>query len=84
METNYTIPYIEGDGIGVDIGPPTRRFMDAAVAKAYGTDHRLTWLEVLAGEKALQETGAYLPKETLEILGERPVGGGGGASLYRQ
>lgn len=80
------IPYIEGDGIGVDITPAMIRVVNAAVDKAYGGKRKIVWKEVLAGEKAYRETGSYLPKETLETLREyivsikgpltTPVGGG--------
>jgi isocitrate dehydrogenase len=81
-----TIPFIEGDGIGKDISLPSQRVIDAAVAKAYGESKKITWKEVLAGEKAYHETGSYLPDETIEAFKEyligikgplqTPVGGG--------
>ena len=81
-----TIPFIEGDGIGKDITGPSKRVIDAAVAKAYGDTKKITWKEVLAGEKAYHETGSYLPDETIEVFKEyligikgplqTPVGGG--------
>ena len=81
-----TIPFIEGDGIGKDITGPSKRVIDAAVAKAYGDTKKITWKEVLAGEKAYHETGSYLPDETIEAFKEyligikgplqTPVGGG--------
>jgi isocitrate dehydrogenase len=77
------IPYIEGDGTGVDIWPAARHVLDSAVAK-HGK--RITWTEVLAGEKAFNETGEWLPQETVDgfreyIVGIKgplttPVGGG--------
>ncbi len=77
------IPFIEGDGTGVDIWPAARRVIDAAVAK-HG--HSIAWTEVLAGEKAFRQTGDWLPAETLEAFREyligikgpltTPVGGG--------
>ena len=80
------IPYIEGDGIGKDISIPSQKVLDAAVAKAYGSQRKLMWKEVLAGKKAFQETGSYLPDDTLKafreyLIGmkgplETPVGGG--------
>ena len=48
------IPFIEGDGIGVDITPPMKRVVDAAVAKAYGGKRSIAWMEVYAGEKSLK------------------------------
>ena len=81
-----TIPFIEGDGIGKDITGPSKRVIDAAVTKAYGDTKKITWKEVLAGEKAYHETGSYLPDETIEAFKEyligikgplqTPVGGG--------
>ncbi len=83
---NPIIPYIEGDGIGPDVWGATRRVADAAVEKAYGGDRRISWMEVLAGEKAFDRTGSWLPGETLETIQEylvaikgpltTPVGGG--------
>jgi isocitrate dehydrogenase len=82
------IPFIEGDGIGVDITPTMRQVVDAAVAKAYGTKRRLIWMEIYAGEKASKVYGndTYLPDETLMALRDyvvsikgpltTPVGGG--------
>lgn len=80
------IPYIEGDGIGKDITAPSQQVVDAAVKKAYGDSKKLIWKEVIAGEKAYQTVGDYLPKETLQafkqyLIGikgplQTPVGGG--------
>ena len=82
------IPFIEGDGIGVDITPVMRKVIDAAVAKAYGDNRRLVWMEIYAGEKAVNTYGAdtWLPHETLSAIREfgiaikgpltTPVGGG--------
>jgi len=82
------IPFIEGDGIGTDITPVTQRVVDAAVAKAYGGQRRVVWMEVFAGEKSLKKYGenVWLPDETIDCLKEfkvsikgpmtTPVGGG--------
>lgn len=80
------IPFIEGDGTGADIWAASVRVLDAAVAKAYGNKRSLQWKEVLAGEKAFNKTGNWLPEETLDafrkyIVGIKgplttPVGGG--------
>lgn len=80
------IPFIEGDGTGVDIWAAARPVLDAAVAKAYGKERAISWLEVLAGEKAYEKTGQWLPEETLQTIREyrvaikgpltTPVGGG--------
>ncbi len=63
-----TIPFIEGDGTGPDIWASTRRVIDAAVARCYGESRAIQWLETLAGEKAFQATGEWLPKATIEAL----------------
>ena len=80
------IPFIEGDGTGPDIWAASVRVLDAAVEKAYGGKRKIHWIEVLAGEKAFNETGNWLPDETLERIEEyriaikgpltTPVGGG--------
>jgi len=68
------IPFIEGDGIGKDITGPSQKVIDAAVAKAYGNARKIMWKEVLAGEKALKETGTHLPEETLNAFKEYLIG----------
>ena len=68
------IPFIEGDGIGRDIWGASVRVFDAAVEKAYGADRKIAWQEVLAGEKAHNETGSWLPDETVTAFQERLVG----------
>ncbi|MDX1610583.1 MAG: NADP-dependent isocitrate dehydrogenase [Halofilum sp. (in: g-proteobacteria)] len=83
---NPIITYIEGDGIGIDITPVMQRVVDAAVEKAYGGSRKIHWMEVLAGEKANNEVGAWLPDETVDAIREylisikgpmtTPVGGG--------
>jgi len=82
------IPYIEGDGTGVDITPVMKKVVDAAVAKAYAGQRKISWMEVYAGEKAVKVYGGntWLPSETLTALREyvvsikgpltTPVGGG--------
>ncbi|WP_349677662.1 NADP-dependent isocitrate dehydrogenase [Methylophaga sp. UBA3191] len=82
------IPFIEGDGIGIDITPAMIDVIDAAVNKAYNGERKISWMEVYAGEKATQLYGAetYLPEETIDALREysvsikgplmTPVGGG--------
>jgi len=82
------IPFIEGDGIGIDITPPMKRVLDAAVEKAYAGDRKIEWMEIYAGEKALNVYGddVWLPNETLDAVNEfvvsikgpltTPVGGG--------
>jgi isocitrate dehydrogenase len=83
---NPILPFIEGDGTGPDIWRATRRVLEAAVAKAYGSERRLCWMEVYAGGKAFDLSGSWLPDETLEafrtyLVGIKgplttPVGGG--------
>lgn len=67
------IPYIEGDGIGPDIWAATERVLNAAVRKAYGKKRKIEWLEVLAGEKAKEKTGEWLPQATLDTIKENVV-----------
>jgi isocitrate dehydrogenase len=88
VPSNPIIPYIEGDGIGVDVTPAMRRVTDAAVAKAYGGARAIRWMEVYAGEKATRVYGenVWLPDETLHAVRDfvvsikgpltTPVGGG--------
>lgn len=85
---NPIIPYIEGDGTGVDISPVMIKVIDAAVAKAYGGERKISWMEIYAGEKSTNVYGpdVWLPEETLEVLKDyvvsikgpltTPVGGG--------
>jgi isocitrate dehydrogenase len=68
------IPYIEGDGTGPDIWRATCRVLDAAVRTAYEDERRISWMEIYAGEKALNVTGDWLPEETLRALQEFKVG----------
>jgi isocitrate dehydrogenase len=67
------IPFIEGDGIGPEIWHATRQVIDAAVQKAYGGRKKITWLEVLAGEKGFEKTGNWLPDETLADIEKHAV-----------
>lgn len=67
------IPFIEGDGIGPEIWQATRQVIDAAVQKAYDGQKKISWLEVLAGEKAFEKTGNWLPDETLADIEEHAV-----------
>jgi len=68
------IPFIEGDGIGPDIWSAAVKVFDAAVDQAYGGERAIAWQEVLAGEKAYNETGSWLPEETVAAFRERLVG----------
>ncbi len=69
-----TIPFIEGDGTGPDIWAATVRVLDAAVAKAYAGARRLAWIEVLAGQKAFDATGSWLPDATIDAFNQYLVG----------
>jgi len=71
---NPIIPFIEGDGTGRDIWRASQKVFDAAVEKAYGGQKKIEWKEVLAGEKAHNQTGEWLPKETLDGFKEYLVG----------
>jgi len=68
------IPFIEGDGIGPDIWRASQAVFDAAVEKAYGGERQIVWREVLAGQKAFDATGSWLPDETLDAFRELLVG----------
>ena len=72
--SNPIIPFIEGDGIGVDIWPASKKVIDHAVEKAYKGSKKIKWLEVLAGEKAFNQTGEWLPQETLDSFNKYLVG----------
>ncbi|WP_341300050.1 NADP-dependent isocitrate dehydrogenase [Lysinibacillus sp. FSL H8-0500] len=86
VPNNPVIPFIEGDGIGPDIWAAASRVIDAAVEKAYNGEKKIEWLEVLAGEKAFNQTNEWLPQETLDKINEyliaikgpltTPIGGG--------
>lgn len=88
VPNNPIIPYIEGDGIGVDVSPVMIKVIDAAVEKSYGGERKIHWMEVYAGEKSTQVYGpdVWLPEETLNAVKEyvvsikgpltTPVGGG--------
>ena len=68
------IPYVEGDGTGRDIWRASQRVFDAAVEKAYHGKRRIVWKEVLAGEKAFNQTAEWMPEETMEAFREYLVG----------
>lgn len=86
VPNNPIIPFIEGDGIGQDIWNSSVRVFNSAVEKAYGSEKKIEWLEVLAGEKAFESTGEWLPQSTLDTITKyrvaikgpltTPVGGG--------
>jgi len=86
VPNNPVIPYIEGDGIGVDIWPATQNVIDSAVEVAYNGSKKIVWKEILAGEKAFEQTGSWLPDATIDAIKEykvaikgpltTPVGGG--------
>lgn len=68
------IPFIEGDGTGIDIWPATRLVLDAAVNKSYGDKKKIVWKEIFAGEKSYKLNGSWLPEETLNDFKEYLVG----------
>ena len=88
VPNNPIVPYIEGDGTGIDISPVMIKVIDAAVAKAYGGERKISWMEIFAGEKSTKVYGpdVWLPEETLHALKDyvvsikgpltTPVGGG--------
>ncbi len=86
VPNTVTIPFIEGDGIGAEITTATQEVVNVAISKAYNGKRKINWKEVLAGKKAFEQTGTYLPSETLDtfrehLIGikgplETPVGGG--------
>lgn len=71
---NPVIPFIEGDGTGVDIWPASQLVFDAAIQKAYGGKRSIQWMEVLAGEKAFNQTGSWMPEATMTAFREYLVG----------
>ncbi|MDD5759336.1 MAG: isocitrate dehydrogenase (NADP(+)) [Desulfobulbaceae bacterium] len=73
VPNNPTIPFIEGDGIGPDIWAATRKVLDAAVAKTFGGEKKINWLEVYAGEKAKEKTGEWMPQATFDTIKEYKV-----------
>ncbi len=85
-QTTTTIPFIAGDGIGSEIMAATQEVVEQALYKAYKDNQKINWLECLAGQRAFDQTGEWLPKETLETLKKHtanikgplttPVGGG--------
>ncbi|MDC0164749.1 NADP-dependent isocitrate dehydrogenase [bacterium] len=86
VPNNVKIPFIEGDGIGVDIWAASSNVFNSAVEKAYGGERSIEWVEVLAGEKAFNSNGEWLPQDTLDTILDHkiaikgplttPIGGG--------
>lgn len=88
VPNNPVIPFIEGDGIGADVTPVMKKVIDASIAKAYGDERKIEWMEIFAGEKANSLYGGdtWLPDETLDVIKDyvvsikgpltTPVGGG--------
>ena len=86
VPSHPVIHYIEGDGIGIDITPVMKKVVDGSVEMAYGGKRQITWVETLAGQKAFDATGEWLPEETKEAMRDglisikgpltTPVGGG--------
>lgn len=71
---SLVIPFITGDGVGPEIMPAMQRVVDAALRQSYGGVHHIKWMEVLAGERALAETGSYLPDATLDAFRTHRIG----------
>ena len=71
---NTIVPFIEGDGIGIDIWPASQMVFDAAVKKAYSDSRKIKWQEVLAGQKAFDQTNEWLPESTLDSFDEYGIG----------
>src|SRR5579883_1635390 len=86
VPNNPIVPFIEGDGIGPDVWNASKKVLDAAVEKCYNGERKIEWKEMLAGEKAFNQTGEWLPAATLDTAKEylvsikgpltTPVGGG--------
>lgn len=74
VPSNPTIPFIEGDGVGAEITSVMRQVVDAAVEKAYSDGRKIEWMEVLAGGKAFDQTGEWLPQATIDAFREYLVG----------
>lgn len=71
---NPTIPFVTGDGVGVEITPAMQQVLDAAVEKAYGGNRKLDWMEVQAGGRAYEALGTYLPDETMQAFRDYHIG----------
>ena len=74
VPNHVIIPFIEGDGIGKEITQATQKIVDAAVKVSYGDYRSIEWYEVLAGEKAFNATGEWLPQATLDAFAEMLIG----------
>jgi isocitrate dehydrogenase len=74
VPNNPTIPYIEGDGTGVDIWPVGQNVLDSAIEKAYGGKRKINWKQVMAGEVSFKKTGSWMPDETMTAFREYLVG----------
>lgn len=74
VPTTVTVPYIEGDGVGKEITPVMKQVVDATVRKAYNGQRQIEWLEVLAGGKAHELTGQWLPEATVEAFRNYTIG----------
>ena len=71
---NPIIPFIEGDGIGIDIWPASQKVFDSAVKKAYNNQRKIEWMEVLAGQKAYDNENEWLPEKTIDMFDKHGIG----------
>lgn len=74
VPNHITIPFIEGDGVGAEVTAATQKIVNSAIAKCYGENRSIEWLEVLAGEKSFNTNGSWLPDETMSAFKEYTVG----------
>ena len=71
---NPVVPFIEGDGIGIDLWPASQLVFDSAVKKAYNNQRKINWMEVLAGQKAFDQHNDWLPDNTIEMFDKYGIG----------
>ena len=70
---NPIVPFIEGDGIGIDIWPASQKVFDSAVKKAYNNQRKIEWMEVLAGQKAYDNENEWLPEKTIDMFDKHGI-----------
>ena len=71
---NPVVPFIEGDGIGIDLWPASQLVFDSAVKKAYNNQRKINWMEVFAGQKAFDQQNDWLPNDTIAMFDEYGIG----------